>query len=146
MSWIERFRGAAVTVSVIVAEPLRPCASEIEIGRDFVPGVVVMVKLIFTDPIVAIEADRESEVLQRSRQLAAGNLGRIFLAILPALPLSLAHMYAALRALQYSRWLMVPIDSLFCVLDQWMTVVVLLLYLGLAAEPRTNEAAKRKAA
>jgi hypothetical protein len=111
-----------------------------------VPGVVVMVKLIFTDPIVAIEADRESEVLQRSRQLAAGNLGRIFLAILPALPLSLAHMYAALRALQYSRWLMVPIDSLFCVLDQWMTVVVLLLYLGLAAEPRTNEAAKRKAA
>lgn len=111
-----------------------------------IPGLVVMVKLIFTDPIVAVEADRESEVLQRSRELAAGNLWRIFLAILPALPLSLAHMYAALRSLQYSRWLMVPIDSLFCVLDQWMTVVVLLLYLGLAAEPRTTEAAKRKAA
>jgi len=110
-----------------------------------VPGIVAMVKLIFTDTIVAIEADRESEVLQRSRDLSESRRWRIFLALLPALPLSLAHMYATLRAEQYSRWLMVPVDSLFSVLDHWMTVVVLLIYLGLAA-PRTTEAAKRKAA
>ena len=34
-----------------------------------VPGVVAMVKLIFADAIVAIEADLESEVLMRSRSL-----------------------------------------------------------------------------
>jgi hypothetical protein len=50
-----------------------------------------------------------------------------------------------LRAEQYSRWLMVPVDSLFSVLDHWMTVVVLLIYLGLVA-PRVTEAASRKAA
>jgi len=110
-----------------------------------VPGIVAMVKLIFADTIVAIEADRESEVLERSRDLSEGRRWRIFLALLPALPLSLAHMYATLRALEYSRWLMVPVDSLFSVLDHWMTVVVLLIYLGLAG-PRITEAAKRKAA
>ncbi len=110
-----------------------------------VPGIVAMVKLTFAETIVAIEADRESEVLQRSRELSQGRRWRIFLALLPALPLSLAHMYAALRVLQYSRWLMVPVDSLFSVVDQWMTVVVLLIYLGLAP-PRATEAARRKAA
>jgi hypothetical protein len=110
-----------------------------------VPGIVAMVKLIFTDTIVAIEGDQETEVLQRSRDLSDGRRWRIFLAVLPALPLSVAHMYATLRAEQYSRWLMVPVDSLFSVLDHWMTVVVLLIYLGLAA-PQITEAAKRKAA
>src|ERR1043165_6207999 len=52
MSWIERFRGAAVTVSVIVADPLRPCASEIEIGRDFVPGVVEMVTTVENEKVL----------------------------------------------------------------------------------------------
>ncbi len=110
-----------------------------------VPGIVAMVRLIFTDTIVAIEGDRENQVLQRSRELSEGRRWRIFLSLLPALPLSFAHMYATLRALQYSRWLMVPVDSLFSVLDHWMTVVVLLIYLGLWT-PRTTEAAKRKAA
>jgi hypothetical protein len=110
-----------------------------------VPGIVAMVRLIFTDTIVAIEADRETEVLQRSRDLSEGHRWRIFLALLPALPISVAHIYATLRAEQYSRWLMVPVDSLFSVLDHWMTVVVLLIYLGLVA-PRVTEAASRKAA
>ena len=101
----------------------------------FVPGVVAMVKLVFVDPIVAIEADREPEVLRRSRDLTEGHRWLVFLALLPALPLSLAHTYAAFRALQYSGWLMVPVDSLFCIVDQWMTALVLLMYLGLARPP-----------
>jgi hypothetical protein len=101
-----------------------------------VPGIVAMLRLAFTDTVVAIEADRTNDVLARSRALAAGRLLRVCLALLPALPISLVHMYAGLRALQYSRWLMPPVDVLFSVADQWMTSVVLLIYLGLAAPGR----------
>jgi len=104
-----------------------------------IPGVVAMLRLTFTDTIVAIEADREPAVLDRSRSLSAGQLWRILLALLPALPLSLAHMYAAFRALQYSRAAMVPLDSLFCVAEQWPTVVALLMYLGLAAPRKSGK-------
>src|SRR6478672_7833703 len=52
MSWIERFNGAVVTTRVMVAEPLRPCASEIEIGRDLVPGVVVMVTTVENENVL----------------------------------------------------------------------------------------------
>jgi hypothetical protein len=99
----------------------------------FLPGIMAMIQLIFTDPIVAIEADRTSEVLRRSRELSNGRRWRIFLTLLPALPISLLHLYASLRATQYSRWLMPPVDGLFTVAEQWMTVVVVLMYLGLAA-------------
>ena len=108
-----------------------------------VPGVVAWAKLIFTDAIVAIEADRTADVLQRSRDLTEGRRWRIFLALLPAFPLALLHMYAGLRALQYSRWLMPPVDGLFSVLDQWMTVAVVLMYLGLAAPRRPTAASRR---
>src|SRR5262249_54018474 len=40
------FNGAAVTVSVIVAEPLRPCASEMEMGSALVPGVVATLTVV----------------------------------------------------------------------------------------------------
>src|SRR5438270_2657776 len=46
MSWIERFSGAAVTMRVIAAEPLRPCASEIAMGSVLVPGAVVTVTMV----------------------------------------------------------------------------------------------------
>src|SRR5215471_18717789 len=35
-----------------------------------VPGIVAMTRLIFTDTVVAIEADREPDPMQRSRKLA----------------------------------------------------------------------------
>jgi hypothetical protein len=110
-----------------------------------VPGVVAMMKLIFTDVIVAIEADREREVLQRSRNLSEGHRWRIFVALLPALPLSLVHLYATLRTLQYAPAAMVPVDGLFAVLDQWMNVVILLIYLGLTV-PVKPAIGMRKAA
>jgi hypothetical protein len=111
----------------------------------FVPGVVAMMKLIFTDMVVAIEADQEREVLQRSRNLSEGHRWRILVALLPALPLSLVHMYATLRTVQYFLAAMVPVDGLFAVLDQWMTVVILLIYLGLTT-PLKPGIGKRKAA
>jgi hypothetical protein len=40
---------------------------------------------------------------------------------------------------------MVPVDGLFAVLDQWMLVVILLIYLGLKA-PLEPAVRKRKAA
>src|SRR5262249_22863452 len=52
MSWMERLSGAAVTVRVMVAEPLRPCASEIEIGRVLLPGVVVTVTIVENDNVL----------------------------------------------------------------------------------------------
>jgi hypothetical protein len=110
-----------------------------------VPGVVAMIKLIFTDVIVAIEADRESAVLERSRDLSEGHRWRIFVALLPALPLSLVHLYATLRTVQYAPAAMVPVDGLFAVLDQWMNVVILLIYLGLTV-PLKPALGKRKAA
>ena len=110
-----------------------------------VPGVVAMVKLIFTDVIVAIEADQEREVLQRSRDLSEGHRWRIFVALLPALPLSLIHVYATLRTVQFAPAAMVPVDGLFAVLDQWMSVVIVLIYLGLTV-PLKPALGKRKAA
>jgi uncharacterized membrane protein len=100
----------------------------------FVPGIVAMIKLIFTDSIVAVEADRTSEVLDRSRELSAGHRWRIFLALLPAAAINLVHMYASLRSLEYSAWLMPPVDGLFAVAEHWMTVVVVLMYLGLVGQ------------
>ena len=108
----------------------------------FVPGILAMLRLSFTEPIVAIEADRTTEVLSRSRQLAAGRLWRIFLALLPALAISLVHMYGGMRALQYSRWLEPPIDGLLAVADQWMTAAMVLMYLGLVE--RTAPAATKR--
>jgi hypothetical protein len=97
----------------------------------FIPGIIAMIKLIFTDPIVAIEADRTTDVLERSREISAGHRWKIFLALLPALPINLIHMYATFRSLQVSPWLMPAVDGVFAVAEQWMTVVVVMIYLGL---------------
>jgi hypothetical protein len=97
------------------------------------PGIVVMMRLMLTDPVVAIEADRETEPLRRSRKLTEGRRWRIFFALLPALPLSVAHLYVTFRTLQVSRYLMVLADGVFSVADQWLTVAVLLIYLAIAA-------------
>ena len=54
-----------------------------------IPGLVAMVRLVFADVIVAIEADRETEVLARSRILTRGHGWRIFLVLLPLMAASL---------------------------------------------------------
>jgi hypothetical protein len=98
-----------------------------------VPGLVAMVRLIFTDAIVAIEADRETEVLARSRVLSKGHGWRIFLVLLPLMAAGLVGSFLVLGAFEetaYSRVLMAVADSVLSVGEQWTTVAVLLMYLG----------------
>jgi len=107
-----------------------------------IPGVIAMVKLILTDAIVAIEADRETEVLERSRELTEGHRWRIFGVLLPVMIVELAGTLLVLDAIAgktSSRALLAVTDSLLSVGGQWSNVIVLLLYLGLAplATPAT---------
>ena len=98
-----------------------------------IPGLVAMVRLVFTGAIVAIEADRETEVLARSRILSRGHGWRIFLVLLPLMAASLLGTFLILGAFEqaaYSRMVMALADSLLSVAGQFTTVAVLLMYLG----------------
>ena len=101
-----------------------------------IPGLVAMVRLIFAEAIVAIEADRETEVLARSRVLSKGHGWRIFLVLLPLMAGGLVGTFLTLGALQqaaYSRVVIAVADSVLSVGGQWTTVAVLLMYLGVAS-------------
>ena len=104
-----------------------------------IPGLVAMVRLIFTDVIVAIEADRETEVLARSRALSKGHGWRIFLVLLPLMAAGLVGTFLILGAFfqdaAYSRVVMALADSMLSVGGQWTTVAVLLMYLGVVRPP-----------
>ena len=103
-----------------------------------VPGLVKMVRLAFTDPIVAIEGDREPEVLGRSREIGLGHGWLIFFVLLPVMAAELAGSYVVLGAFHGpadSRILIAVVDSLLSVGGQWATIVTLLLYLALAEPP-----------
>ena len=98
-----------------------------------IPGLVAMVRLIFAEAIVAIEADRQTEVLARSRVLTKGHGWRIFLVLLPLLAASLVGSFLLLGAFADAAWPRVVIavtDSLLSVGGQFTTVAVLLMYLG----------------
>ena len=98
-----------------------------------IPGLVAMVRLIFADAIVAIEADRETEVLARSRVLSKGHAWRIFFVLLPLMAASLVGSFLILGAFEKaadSRVVMAVADSLLSVGGQFTTVAVLLMYLG----------------
>jgi hypothetical protein len=114
-----------------------------------IPGLVKMVQLAFTDPIVAIEGDREPDVLERSREISAGHRWRIFFVLLPVLIVELAGSYLILGSFQvseYSRPWIAVVDSLLSIGGQWATIVTLLMYLGLAAaKPEANTPNPRSA-
>jgi hypothetical protein len=98
-----------------------------------IPGLVAMVRLVFADVIVAIEADRETEVLARSRILTRGHGWRIFLVLLPLMAASLVGPFLILGAFEeagYSRVVMAVADSVLSVGGQFTTVAVLLMYVG----------------
>jgi hypothetical protein len=101
-----------------------------------IPGLVAMVRLIFAEAIVAIEADRETEVLARSRVLTKGHGWRIFLVLLPLMAAGMAGTFVILGALEqaaYSRVVIAVVDSVLSVGGQWTTVAVLLMYLGVVS-------------
>jgi hypothetical protein len=110
-----------------------------------IPGVVAMVRLIFTDPIVAIEGDRASAVLERSRELSRGYGWRIFGVVLPVMIVELIVPFLILDAIggsEASRPVIAVVDSLLSVGGQWVTIIVLLMYLGVV--PATQPAATKR--
>ena len=101
----------------------------------FIPGIIAMVRLIFVDAIVAIEADRRAAPLERSRELSRGYGWRIFAVLVPVMIVDLAGTFLGLDAAggsQASRPVIAIVDSLLSVGGQWSTVIVLLMYLGVA--------------
>jgi hypothetical protein len=99
-----------------------------------IPGVIAMVRLAFTDSIVAIEGDDTTAVLERSQELADGHRWRIFFVILPVLVVELAGSYFILGAFAggaHSRVTIAVVDSLLSIGGQWAGIVGLLMYLGL---------------
>ena len=100
-----------------------------------VPGLMALVKLVFTDVVVAIEGDRETAPLQRSRQLSAGHRWNIFLVLVPLGILDLAGTFLAMNALESAaspRVVLALAGSLLAVAEHWLTAAVLLMYLGVA--------------
>jgi hypothetical protein len=100
----------------------------------FVPGIMAFVRLAVVDPIVALEADRTSDVLNRSRDLTDGHRWRIFAVVLPMGILDLVTSFVVLSAVEktaYSRLLLAVADSLLALCSQWMTLALMLVYLGL---------------
>jgi hypothetical protein len=98
-----------------------------------IPGVVAMIRLIFTDVVVAVEADLEHDILGRSTKLAQGRRWRIFFVLLPMLILDLAAMFLVLDRVQsvtHSRAAFAIADSVLAVGGQLTTVATLLMYLG----------------
>ena len=98
-----------------------------------IPGIVAMVRLTFVDVIVAVEADLESEVLQRSAKLAQDRRWRIFFVLLPMMILDFAAMFLVLDRVQvatHSRVAFAIADSILAVAGQLTTVATLLMYLG----------------
>ena len=99
-----------------------------------VPGVIAMIRLMFTDPVIAIEADLSGPPLDRSRALAEGHGWRILFVMLPLALVELVGSYFVLGAFTdpaYSRAAIAIVDSLLSAGGQLSTVVVLLMYLGL---------------
>jgi hypothetical protein len=143
---VQRFRGARAPA---LAESLRwgrrqwlkTLANQIKVEITValwgallvIPGIVAMVRLTFVDVIVAVEADLESEVLQRSAKLAQDRRWRIFFVLLPMMILDFAAMFLVLDRVQvatHSRVAFAIADSILAVAGQLTTVATLLMYLG----------------
>jgi hypothetical protein len=99
-----------------------------------VPGILAMVRLIFTDVIVAVEGDRRGDVLDRSRVLTLGHRWPIFFVLVPLTVLDMGAMFLVLDRVQgvtQSRVLFALAESVLAVAGQLGTVAILLMYLGL---------------
>jgi len=98
-----------------------------------VPGIVAMTRLIFTDTVVAIEADLTEDPMQRSRELSQGRFWRVLAALAPIVLVNMAAMFLILDrpGIVESRLLFAIADSVLNIFNQLTTVAVLLIYLGL---------------
>ena len=106
-----------------------------------IPGVVAMMRLVFTGVVVAVEGDLESQPLVRSKQLAEGRRWRIFAVMLPMLVLGMLATFVVLDRIQaatHSRAAFAIADSVLAVAAQLDTVAALLMYLGITQKRVTK--------
>ena len=114
-----------------------------------VPGIAAMVRLAFTEVIVAVEGDLERDPLGRSSQLTQGRRWRIFAVLLPMMLLSMAAMFLVLDRVQtatHSRAAFAIADSVLAVASQLTTVATLLMYLGAVPSRETSAGTRVKVA
>lgn len=112
-----------------------------------IPGIIAMVRLIFTDVVVAIEGDLEPDPMQRSRQLSQGRLWRMLGVLAPIALVNMAAMFLILDrpGLVESRVLFAIADSVLNIFGQLTTVAVVLMYLGLVP-PKSKSASPARGA
>jgi hypothetical protein len=99
-----------------------------------IPGIIATIRLVFTDIVVAVEADLETDPMARSRELTRGRRWRVFLVLAPMMLLDLAATFLILDRIPGatdSRLLFAAADATLNVLAQLTTVAALLMYLGL---------------
>jgi hypothetical protein len=100
----------------------------------FIPGIVAMIRLIFTDVIVAIEADRQPDPMRRSREVSHGHCWAIFFTLFPLMILDLVGMYFALdrnQGVEHSRLIFAIAESVLSIPEQLGTIAIFLIYAGL---------------
>jgi hypothetical protein len=107
-----------------------------------VPGIIAMIRLIFTDIVVAVEGDLTADPMQRSRELAQGRMWRMFIVLAPV---ALLNMAAMILDRAESRVMFAAADSLLNVFGQLTTVAALLMYLGLPESRSYSRAAETQA-
>jgi hypothetical protein len=92
-----------------------------------------MIRLIFTDVVVAIEGDRQPDPLNRSRELTRGHRWSIFFTLFPLMLLDLVAMYFALdrnQGVQHSRLTFALVECILAVPEQLSTIAIFLIYVG----------------
>ncbi len=110
-----------------------------------VPGLIAMVRLAFVPVVVAVEADRQTAPLERSRELARGRLWPMIAVLLPLGLGDLAANFVLLgriAGVDEARVIFALAESGLAIVSQLTTVAVLLMYLG-CIEPARKEAPAR---
>jgi hypothetical protein len=102
-----------------------------------VPGLVKLTRLIFAEPVVAIEGNAAGDVLGRSGEIAAGHRWRIFAVLFPLGILDMVASFLVLQTFRGERFTWTTVAAVDCVLavcEQLGTVAILLMYLGLTRQ------------
>ena len=111
-----------------------------------IPGVMAMIRFIFTDIVVAIEGDLAPDPMARSTELSRGRRWRMFAVLAPIAIVNMAAEFLILDrpGIVESRVLFALADSVLNIFGQLTTVAVVLMYLGLVP-PKRAAKAKRAA-
>ncbi len=98
-----------------------------------VPGLIKMTRLMLVEPVVAIEGDRTGDAIARSAELSEHHRWKVFAVMFPLGVLDLAASFLVLQGVRTFSWTAVAaVDCVMAVCEQFGTVAMLLMYLGLA--------------